>query len=81
MTSNSYIALRPSAIGTGDEVIVPAHTFIATWPPVLASDAKVIRVDVDKERLLIDLDPVAAAHTSRTAAIVPIHLYGFPVGA
>ena len=70
------IALRASDVGHGDEVVVPAHTFIATWLAVERVGARVVPVDVDADTLLIDLDAAAAAVTSRTAAIVPVHLYG-----
>ena len=73
------IALRSIGIGAGDEVIVPVHTFIATWLAVTQCGAEIVPVDVDPDRLLIDLDQAAAAVTSRTAAIVPVHLYGYPV--
>jgi dTDP-4-amino-4,6-dideoxygalactose transaminase len=73
------IALRARGIGPGDEVIVPAHTFIATWLAVAHSGAMLVPVDVDPETLLIESSAAAAAYTSRTAAIVPVHLYGHPV--
>ena len=65
------IALRSCGVQPGDEVIVPAHTFIATWLAVSACGALVIPVDVDWERLLIDLDAAEAVCTSRTTAIDP----------
>ena len=73
------IALRSIGIGVGDEVIVPVHTFIATWLAVTQCGAEIVPVDVDPDRLLIDFDQAAAAITPRTAAIVPVHLYGHPV--
>ena len=73
------IAFRASDIGRGDEVIVPAHTFIATWLAVEHVGARVVPVDVDADTLLIDVDAAASAVTSRTAAIIPVHLYGHPV--
>jgi dTDP-3-amino-3,4,6-trideoxy-alpha-D-glucose transaminase len=73
------IALRASDVGPGDEVIVPAYTFIATWLAVVRTGATIIPVDVDPVTSLIDLSAVTAAFTSRTAAIVPVHLYGHPV--
>jgi len=66
-------------VGPGDEVIVPAHTFIATWLAVIRTGASVVPVDVEPEHLLIDLAAAADAITPRTAAIVPVHLYGVPV--
>jgi dTDP-3-amino-3,4,6-trideoxy-alpha-D-glucose transaminase len=73
------ISLRARGIGPGDEVLVPAHTFIATWLAVVACGAQVVPVDVDPVRMLIDPDAAAAACTGLTAAIVPVHLYGHPV--
>jgi dTDP-4-amino-4,6-dideoxygalactose transaminase len=72
------IALMARSIGAGDEVIVPAHTFIATWLAVGRTGARIVPVDVDSDRLLIDPEAVRAAITPRTAAIVPVHLYGEP---
>jgi dTDP-3-amino-3,4,6-trideoxy-alpha-D-glucose transaminase len=73
------IALRAAGIGAGDEVIVPAHTFIATWLSVVACGATLVPVDVDPDRLLIDLAAAEAACSQRTAAIIPVHIYGQPV--
>ena len=73
------IALMARGVGPGDEVIVPAHTFIATWLAVIRTGAVVVPVDVEPEHLLIEAAAVAAAITRRTAAIVPVHLCGTPV--
>jgi dTDP-3-amino-3,4,6-trideoxy-alpha-D-glucose transaminase len=73
------IVLRARGIGRGDEVIVPAHTFIATWLAVVECGARVVPVDVDPVTMLIDPDAAAAACTTRTTAVVPVHLYGHPV--
>jgi dTDP-3-amino-3,4,6-trideoxy-alpha-D-glucose transaminase len=70
------IALRAQGIGPGDEVIVPAHTYIATWTAVELSGAAIVPVDVDSDTMLIDPAAVAPAVTPRTAAIIPVHLYG-----
>jgi dTDP-3-amino-3,4,6-trideoxy-alpha-D-glucose transaminase len=71
--------LRARGIGPGDEVIVPAHTFVATWLAVARTGAAIVPVDVDPVALLMEPGVIAAACTSRTAAIVPVHLYGNPV--
>jgi dTDP-3-amino-3,4,6-trideoxy-alpha-D-glucose transaminase len=73
------IALRAKGIGRGDEVIVPAHTFVATWLAVAHCGATIVPVDVDPVTLLIDPSAAASACTNRTAAIIPVHLYGHPV--
>ncbi|WP_353988188.1 DegT/DnrJ/EryC1/StrS family aminotransferase [Ruicaihuangia caeni] len=75
-TDALHLALRASGIGPGDEVIVPANTFIATAEAVSLAGATPVLVDVDPVHLLIDPDAVAAAVTARTRAIIPVHLYG-----
>jgi dTDP-3-amino-3,4,6-trideoxy-alpha-D-glucose transaminase len=73
------LALRAAGIGPGDEVIVPAHTFIATWLAVIQTGADVVPVDVEEDTLLLDVAAARAAVGPRTAAILPVHLYGHPV--
>jgi dTDP-4-amino-4,6-dideoxygalactose transaminase len=70
------LALRALDIGTGDEVIVPAMTAAFTGLAVLACGATPRIVDVEPDTLSIDAAACAAAVTSRTKAIVPVHLYG-----
>jgi dTDP-4-amino-4,6-dideoxygalactose transaminase len=70
------LALRASGVGAGDEVILPANTFIATAEAVSHVGAVPVPVDVDRDLLLIDPDAVAAAVTARTRAIMPVHLFG-----
>ena len=70
------LALRGAGIGAGDEVILPANTFIATAEAVCRVGATPVLVDVDPTYLLIDPDAVAQAVTERTRAIMPVHLYG-----
>jgi dTDP-3-amino-3,4,6-trideoxy-alpha-D-glucose transaminase len=73
------LPLRARGIGPGDEVIVPANTFIATWLAVAQTGATVVPVDADPATMNIDLDAVERAITAKTKAIVPVHLYGAPV--
>ncbi|OLC46093.1 MAG: erythromycin biosynthesis sensory transduction protein eryC1 [Acidobacteria bacterium 13_1_40CM_65_14] len=73
------IALRAHGIGPGDEVITAANTFIATVLAILAVGARPVLVDADAERYTIDPGALSAAITSRTRAIVPVHLFGQPV--
>ena len=73
------LALRAFEIGPGDEVITPANTFIATVLAILAVGAKPVFVDMDAATYCIDSAAIGAAITSRTKAIVPVHLYGQPV--
>ncbi len=73
------LILRAYGIGAGDEVIVPAHTFIATWLAVSTVGATPVPVDVaDDDTYNIATDLIEAAITPRTKAIIPVHLYGRP---
>jgi dTDP-4-amino-4,6-dideoxygalactose transaminase len=71
------LALRALGIGYGDECILPANTFIATAEAVSRAGATPVLVDcADDDTYLIDTDAVEAAVTPRTAALIPVHLYG-----
>jgi dTDP-3-amino-3,4,6-trideoxy-alpha-D-glucose transaminase len=72
------LALAARGIGPGDEVIVPGHTFIATWFAVTRVGAVPVPVEPLAGGFNLDPDAVAAAIGARTAAIVPVHLYGEP---
>lgn len=72
------LILRALDVGPGDEVIVPAHTFIATWLSVTEVGAVPVPVEVLEDRFTIDPERVAAAIGPRTRAIVAVHLYGQP---
>jgi len=69
------LALRAVGIGVGDEVILPANTFIATPEAVVRCGAVPVVVDCGKD-YLIDPELVAAQVTARTRAVIPVHLYG-----
>jgi dTDP-4-amino-4,6-dideoxygalactose transaminase len=71
------LILRAAGIDAGDEVIVPAHTFVATWLAVSQAGALPVPVEPDETGNL-DAGAVAAAVTPRTKAILPVHLYGQP---
>jgi len=73
-----HLILRALDIGPGDEVIVPAHTFIATWLAVSYCGAKPVPVDVLGETANLDPTRIEAAITARTRAIIAVHLYGQP---
>lgn len=75
-TAALTLALLATGIGAGDEVIVPAHTFIATALAVVGAGATPVFCDVDEETGLLDTESAAAALSERTAAVVPVHLYG-----
>lgn len=71
------IALRALGVGHGDECILPANTFIATAEAVSRAGATPVLVDcADDDTYLIDVKAVEDAVTPRTAAIIPVHLYG-----
>ncbi len=72
------LALVAYGIGPGDEVIVPAHTFIATWLAVSQTGATPIGVDVCLDTANLDPSLLSGALSSRTKAIIPVHLYGQP---
>ena len=75
-TDALVLTLRGLGIGEGDEVIVPANTFIATAEAVVLAGARPRFADVDDVTLLLTPDTIAAALTERTAAIIVVHLYG-----
>ncbi len=72
------LILEGYGIGKGDEVIVPAHTFIATWMAVSATGAKPVAVDIERDTMNLDAPATEAAVSSRTQAIIAVHLYGQP---
>lgn len=72
------LALRAAGIGPGDEVIAVAHTAVATVCAIERAGAKPVLVDIDPVSFTMAPDAAAAAITPRTAAIVPVHLYGHP---
>ena len=74
-TDAIYIALRMLGIGPGDEVITTAASWISTSETIGQAGAKPVFVDVD-DFYLLDPDQAEAAVTSRTRAIIPVHLYG-----
>ncbi len=77
-TSAIHTALAALGIGPGDEVIVPAHTFIASATPVLHQRATPVFADVDERTYCIAPGSVAERITPRTKAIIAVHLNGHP---
>jgi dTDP-4-amino-4,6-dideoxygalactose transaminase len=71
-----HLILRAYDIGAGDEVIVPSHTFIATWLGVTFAGATPVPVDIDEGTYNLDPNLMESAITPRTKAIMPVHLYG-----
>jgi dTDP-4-amino-4,6-dideoxygalactose transaminase len=72
------LSLRALGVGKGDEVIVPANTYIATWLAVSMVEALPVPVEPDPATHCIDAGRIEAAITPRTKCIMPVHLYGHP---
>jgi dTDP-4-amino-4,6-dideoxygalactose transaminase len=72
------LALRVLGIGPGDEVLVPANTYIATWLAVSHVGATPVPVEPDPRTANLDPARLEAALTPRTRAVMPVHLYGQP---
>ncbi len=77
-TSALELALRAFGIGSGDEVITAANTFIATTLAISYTGARPVLVDIDPLTYDIDVNQLTDAITKRTKAIIPVHLYGQP---
>ncbi len=77
-TEALFLALKALGVGEGDEVIVPANTFIATAEAISHAGAVPVFVDVDPETYCIDPSKIGGAITEKTKAILPVHLYGHP---
>ncbi len=73
-----HLLLNAYGIGSGDEVIVPSNTFIATWMAVSKCGAKPVPVEPDFETHNINPKLIEEAITRKTRAIIPVHLYGQP---
>lgn len=71
-----HMSLRAAGVGPGDEVIVPAHTFVATCSAIVNVGAVPVLVDVTDD-FNIDVDKMEAAITPRTRALLPVHLSGW----
>lgn len=70
------LALRAAGVGPGQECVLPANSFIATAEAVARCGATPVFVDCDADSFLIDTKAALAAVTSRTGAVLPVHLYG-----
>jgi dTDP-4-amino-4,6-dideoxygalactose transaminase len=75
-TDALYLALRALDIGAGDEVIIPPNTFIATAEAISMAGAVPVFVDAEEKTFNIDIDKIEEKITSRTKAIMPVHLCG-----
>ncbi|MFQ6605347.1 MAG: DegT/DnrJ/EryC1/StrS family aminotransferase [Fidelibacterota bacterium] len=77
-TTALWVALKAAGIAAGDEVILPAYTFIATASAVMMANAVPVFVDIDPVTLNIDTRQIEAAITAQTKAIIPVHIGGNP---
>ncbi|MGC2450894.1 MAG: DegT/DnrJ/EryC1/StrS family aminotransferase [Candidatus Sulfotelmatobacter sp.] len=77
-TSALHLALLAGGIGPGDEVITTPFTFVASVAAVLYAGARPVLVDIDPRSFNIDPNKIEAAITTRTKALLPVHLYGQP---
>ena len=75
-TAGLEIALRAYGVARGDEVILPANTFVAAAEAICLVGADPVFADVDAETANVDVESVARALTARTKVILPVHLYG-----
>lgn len=77
-TAALWVALKAAGVKAGDEVIVPAYTFIATASAVLMANAVPVFVDIDPDTLNMDPDLIESAISSKTKVILPVHIGGNP---
>jgi dTDP-4-amino-4,6-dideoxygalactose transaminase len=77
-TDALFVALRAVGVGEGDEVITAANSFIATSEAITMTGARVVFVDINPDTYNIDVKKIEEKVTSKTKAIIPIHLYGQP---
>ncbi len=77
-TTGLHLALAALGIGPGDEVIVPAFTWVATANAVIYCGATPVLADIDLKTFNFSVEAVRAAVTPRTRAVIPVHLFGLP---
>lgn len=77
-TNALWVALKAAGVSSGDEVIIPPYTFIATVTAVLMAHATPVFVDVDENTFNIDPNLIESAITERTKVIIPVHIGGNP---
>ena len=76
-TGSLYIALKSLGVGPGDEVIVPAYTFVASYSATILAGATPVLTEID-DSLTIDPEDIEGRINSRTKAIMPVHMLGNP---
>ena len=77
-TDALYIAMHALCVKAGDEVIVPAHSWISTSETVTQAGGKVVFCDTRDDDFTIDVEAIEAKITDRTVGVIPVHLYGHP---
>jgi perosamine synthetase len=77
-TAGLHLALRAVGVSDGDEVITSPFSFVASANVALYERARPVFADIDPVTLCVDPDAVAAAVTPRTAALMPVHVFGYP---
>lgn len=77
-TDALHLALRACRVGPGDDVITVSHTAVATVAAIELCGAYPVLVDIDPRTFTIDPEQIASVVTSRTKAVLPVHLYGYP---
>jgi perosamine synthetase len=77
-TAGLHLALRAVGVSDGDEVITSPFSFVASANVALYERARPVFVDIDPVTLNVQADAVAAAVTDRTAALLPVHVFGYP---
>jgi perosamine synthetase len=77
-TASLHAALLTANVKQGDEVLLPSFTFVATANSVVAAGAKPVFVDINRQDYTIDVSDLKAKITSKSKAIIPVHLYGHP---
>jgi perosamine synthetase len=75
-TTGLHLCVRALGIGPGDEVVTTPFSFVATANALLYEDATPVFADIDEETYNVDPDAAAAAVTSRTKALLPVHIFG-----
>jgi perosamine synthetase len=77
-TAGLHLALRAAGVGDGDEVVTSPFSFVASANAAVFERARPVFADIDPRTLNLDPDAAAAAVTDRTAALLPVHIFGYP---
>ena len=77
-TAGLHLALRAAGVREGDEVVTSPFSFVASANSILYERARPVFVDIDPVTLNVDPDAAASAVTDRTAALLPVHIFGYP---